>query len=268
MVANAIKFTATGGVSLQVEPGPDGSSAAVRFTVRDTGIGFSDAVKEQLFRRFQQADSTITKRFGGSGLGLAICRELVDKMNGALSAEGSPGEGSRFTFEIPLPRASAPLPTRSDEARAGLRVSGDRNLTRVLVAEDNAINRRVVELILEEAEIDLVFVENGQEALDVYSTGLFDLILMDMHMPIMDGLVATAEIRCAELEAQAFRTPIIMLTANGMPEHVRAAQIAGADGFVTKPIQAAHLFQEITRILEAPSLGSSINGRRAASVGK
>lgn len=240
LVSNAVKFTTLGFVSLLVarSVSADGSPA-LRFTVEDTGVGFAANARDRLFNRFEQADDTITRRFGGTGLGLAICRQLAEMMQGELDCESEPGGGSAFILTLPLvetepPAASnavvGPAPPPTDEAPL-----------RVLVADDHPTNRRVVELILAEANVVLTSVEDGAKALTAFREQAFDLVLMDMQMPVMDGLTATREIRDHEASTGGERTPIVMLTANALAEHVAASHEAGADTHLSKPFSAEAL---------------------------
>ena len=250
LLSNAIKFTAQGSVSLTVgvEPLADGRRQ-VTFAVQDTGMGFDDAVRERLFSRFVQADGSITRRFGGTGLGLSISGTLAEMMGGAITAESTPGEGSRFVVSLPLPAAEAPrMETAPASAAKSAPVDGGAPL-RILVAEDHPVNRRVLQLMFDGAAVDMTMAENGLEAVERFDQDHFDLILMDMQMPVMDGLQAIAEIRSRERDKGLARTPIIMLTANALPEHAAAGRAAGADAFLTKPISAQHLFETIETTL-------------------
>jgi signal transduction histidine kinase len=243
LVSNGIKFTAAGAVRLSVETAAEGR---VRFTVSDSGVGFDAAQKARIFGRFHQADGSITRRFGGTGLGLAISRDLTELMGGRLDCESTPGHGARFWFEIPLPPAEATVePVKADPADYA-----DTSL-RILLADDHPANRMIVEALLSGSPTELVCVENGREALEAFAAGGFDLVLMDMQMPVMDGLTATAEIRALEARQGLARTPVLMLTANAMAEHVQAGREAGADGHLTKPITTASLFDGIERALQA-----------------
>ena len=243
LVSNALKFTAEGQVTLTVEPGVEGD---VRFVVADTGVGFDEDQKARIFGRFQQADGSITRRFGGTGLGLAISRELVELMGGWLECDSTPGQGSRFWFEIPLPPVEEAI-----EAAEPAQPVGDvrEQPLRVLLADDHPANRKVVEIMLGATAMELVAVEDGAQALDLFKREAFDLVLMDMQMPVMDGLTATAAIRAFEAQAGRARTPILMLTANAMAEHVEAGRAAGADGHLTKPLTLAALFDGIGRAM-------------------
>ena len=198
LISNAVKFTSQGFVGLIVQRGQDREGRPVlRFTVEDSGIGFDAATRSRLFSRFEQADGGITRRFGGSGLGLSICRQLADMMGGDLDCESEPGGGSAFILTLPLRPCAAPQPQKAD-AGAPEPADGARS-TRVLVADDHPTNRRVIELILAQTPAQIVMVEDGAQALEAFRAGAFDLVLMDMQMPVMDGLTATQEIRLLSL---------------------------------------------------------------------
>jgi CheY-like chemotaxis protein len=234
LAANAIKFTQVGEVmiTVNVEDGGDAPSMVV-IAVADTGIGFDDEARERLFARFVQADDSISRRFGGTGLGLSICKSLVELMGGDIVARSEPGVGSIFTVRLPLPRAAGFATSLSgSDAGEGLDLAG----LRVLLAEDHPTNQRVVQLILAPLGVDLTIVADGAQAIDAFEGGVFDLILMDMQMPVMDGLAATREIRRLESEAGRPATPIAMLTANAMAEHRQVAADAGADSHIAKPV--------------------------------
>jgi len=247
LVSNAVKFTERGHVRLTASRtmGPDGAPRYL-FTVEDTGLGFDAAHKERLFHRFEQADSSVTRRFGGSGLGLAICRQLTELMGGALDCDSEPGKGSTFRFSLNLPDAGAALATPAHAPEAVI----DRPL-RILAADDHPTNRKVIELILTQMNVDLVLVEDGAMAVEACTTGSFDAVLMDMQMPVMDGLAATRAIRQFETATDRARTPVIMLTANALPEHVEAAQAAGADRHLAKPIEAQRLISTLLELRDA-----------------
>ncbi|MDO8798716.1 ATP-binding protein [Phenylobacterium sp.] len=244
LLSNAVKFTPAGSVRLAVTAEEGGQ---VRFTVTDSGIGFDDAVKARLFGRFQQADGSITRRFGGTGLGLAISRSLVELMGGAISVESTPGVGSVFTFRLPLEAVQTAVADDAVEAEAGFDLSG----CRILLAEDHPTNQKVVQLILQSVNVELEIVENGQLALDRLTAERFDIVLMDMQMPELDGLSATRRLRALEAAEGLARTPVIMLTANAMDDHIRAGREAGADQHLSKPIRATALIETIIRCLIA-----------------
>jgi signal transduction histidine kinase/CheY-like chemotaxis protein len=245
LLSNAVKFTEAGEVRVRLSRDLNG---ALRFEVSDSGVGFDPGVKDRLFDRFEQADGSITRRFGGSGLGLAISRNLVEMMGGKLDCDSCPGRGSRFWFSLPLPRADAetavpgPAQTTARETPAGLRV---------LVADDHPTNLKVVEIILAQRGADITEVQDGREAVEAHARQVFDVILMDMQMPVMDGLEAVARIRAVEAAPGGRRTPIIMLTANAGPDHIKAGKAAGADGHLSKPITPAALFLAIADAIEA-----------------
>jgi len=266
LASNAIKFTSDGEVRIEidtVEPAVAGAPTTVRIQVSDTGIGFEAESAERLFLRFIQADASVSRQFGGTGLGLAISRTLVELMGGEISAASQPGKGSTFTVILPLPR-SAPL-AASDAANGEVEaVSGDRpepvGQLQILLVEDHPTNQRVAQLILEPAGVDLTIVGNGREAVEIYRPGRFDLILMDMQMPEMDGLTATREIRRLEQRAHAAPTPIGMLTANAMREHVEQALAAGADHLIAKPITPERLMLGIEATLERAEARDALAG--------
>ncbi|MCR5876265.1 ATP-binding protein [Phenylobacterium sp. J426] len=229
LISNALKFTDQGEVRVVAEH----KYGTLTLTVTDTGQGIAPEALPKLFSKFDQLDSSTTRRFGGTGLGLAICRELAQLMGGMVTVESELGRGSRFTLRIPLERLGdeqaptpAPPPTPEPAAMA----------LRILAAEDNAVNQLVLRTLLHQLGIDPHIVEDGRAALDAWRTGHWDAILMDVQMPEMDGLAATAAIRAAEAAEGRPRTPIIALTANAMAHQVEAYRAAGMDGFVAKPV--------------------------------
>ena len=242
LLSNAVKFTETGGVTLAVETDCSGGPCRVRFSVHDTGIGFVEEVGTRLFQPFEQSDSSITRRFGGTGLGLSICRSLVELMGGTIEARSVAGQGSTFSFEVTLaPAVLEPVEPAESPEWTGQPL-------RILLAEDHPVNRRVVELILEPVGIEVCSVENGELAVAEAAAGSFDLVLMDMQMPVMDGLEAVRRIRGREGEAGLPPVPICMLTANALPHFQAEALEAGADGFLTKPISAMVLIQKVAQL--------------------
>ncbi|MCS6627748.1 ATP-binding protein [Roseibacterium beibuensis] len=256
LLSNAVKFTAEGAISVWVEvwsDDPEGRGEAHRLalTIEDTGVGFGSAHAARLFDRFNQADSTITRRFGGTGLGLSICRSLVEMMGGEIEARSTPGAGSRFRFVLPLRRAAslADYDAREMDTASAVLPDAGRPL-RVLLAEDHPTNQRVVQLILASQGAEVIIAANGAQALAAFRDGAFDVVLMDMQMPVMDGLSATRAIR--DLEAatpERARTPVVMLSANAMAEHREEALAAGADSHVAKPITAASLLAGIEAVI-------------------
>ena len=255
LLSNAVKFTASGAVTVHIEVWSDdeeGSSAPHRLalTVEDTGVGFDSRHAARLFDRFNQADSTITRRFGGTGLGLSICRSLVEMMGGEIEARSTPGAGSRFRFVLPLARAASLADYDARDPDAVVALPGTGLPLRVLLAEDHPTNQRVVELILGAQGAEVVVAADGALALAAFEAGTFDVVLMDMQMPVMDGLTATRAIRAAERAApDRPRTPVVMLSANAMAEHRADAFAAGADAHVAKPVTAAGLLAGIQAVL-------------------
>jgi two-component system, sensor histidine kinase and response regulator len=256
LISNAVKFTTRGEVRVAVTAAPTGSGATrCAFSVTDSGIGFDDAAKARLFERFEQADGSITRRFGGTGLGLAISRSLAEQMGGSLTAEAVPGQGATFTFAVELEPAAGeaaraePMATPECGRGAGMGAA-----PRVLLAEDHPTNRRVVELILGAVGVDLTSVENGQEAVDAFAAQPFDLILMDMQMPVMDGLTATRELRRI---ASLRDLPIVAMTANAMEQDRRRCIDAGMNDFLAKPIDPQDMVATMVRwIRGSPRAGT------------
>ncbi len=263
LLSNAVKFTAQGGVKLTVQTRCEGDSVMAVFRVADSGVGFDRETARRLFDRFEQADGSITRRYGGSGLGLAISRSLAEAMGGSLTATSAPGVGSVFEFRLPLERAAAPAADEGlgCESRPG--DLPDLSGLCVLVAEDHPTNRRVVQLILGSAGVEPLCVENGAAAVEAWEGQAFDLVLMDMQMPVMDGLSAIRAIRRREAGAARARTTILALTANAMPEDVEASRAAGADGHLTKPITAADLLEAV-RDVAMNKAASTPSARRRA----
>jgi CheY-like chemotaxis protein len=220
--------------------------------VSDTGIGFDSETRARLFHRFEQADGSITRQFGGTGLGLSICKALTEMMEGTISVMSVPNQGSTFMVKLPLSRSissdasdnlsETPSATGTPEAIDEIEPS---RLLRILLAEDHPTNQRVVAMILQPYGVDLTVVENGVKALEAFEAGNFDVVLMDMQMPEMDGLKATQGIRVLELTAQLPRTPIAMLSANAMNEHVEQALDAGCDVHIAKPVTPESLIKGI-----------------------
>jgi CheY-like chemotaxis protein len=206
---------------------------------------------ELLFQPFSQVDSSNTRRFGGSGLGLSIVRSITERMGGHVGVESSPDHGSRFWFELPLQSVA-----ESDEQRNEGRLFGQPScneqsvsLGRILVVEDNPMNRRVVERILTKSNFETVSVEDGSQAVVTFENAgtSFDAILMDLQMPVMDGLEATHRIREIEAKRSGRRTPIIALTANAFDSDRQASLAAGMDDFITKPVNAEALLVALNR---------------------
>jgi CheY-like chemotaxis protein len=212
LLSNAVKFTAAGEVSLGVTL----QGERLVFAVRDTGVGIPADELPRLFGGFSQVDESSTRKFGGAGLGLAICHELAGLMSGDISAESTPGAGSLFTLTLPLTRAPA-LETGT-QAQASPAVS--EAPLRVLAAEDNPTNQRVLAALLAPLNIELTTVENGREAVDAWAFADWDLILMDIQMPEMGGVEATRLIRAGEAQRGRAPAPILAVTANVMTHQI------------------------------------------------
>jgi signal transduction histidine kinase/ActR/RegA family two-component response regulator len=241
-LSNAVKFTDRGLISVDVSRNPEG----VRFAVRDTGIGFPEEVGMRLFHRFEQADASITRRFGGTGLGLAICASLAEMMDGRVWAASQPGVGSVFFAQLPLAVADlSSVAAEEPGPHAGALLTG----RRVLLAEDHPVNQRVVALILEPMGVELTIVADGEQAIKAEAAGRYDAILMDLHMPKVDGLAAIRAIRAAEASRSAPRTPIVALTADALAEHVAATRAAGADHHLAKPIRPEALIEVLAEVM-------------------
>jgi signal transduction histidine kinase/CheY-like chemotaxis protein/HPt (histidine-containing phosphotransfer) domain-containing protein len=247
-LGNAIKFTDTGSVTVTVSQASSGDDdVTLTVSVSDTGIGMSEEQKAKLFSPFVQAESSISRRYGGTGLGLSICKELAELMGGYVSVESTLGKGSTFRFTVQLGR-SATGSVKYEESRP--KHSGAKNAqnyeilrgTRLLLVEDNEVNQKVALGILGAGGISVDIAGNGAEAISKIQENNFEIILMDMQMPVMDGLTATRKIR--ELEKYA-DLPIIAMTANAMAEHRNQCIDAGMNDFISKPFNPADLFQTI-----------------------
>lgn len=255
LVSNAIKFTQNGEVEVRlttVEPSPDSTQYLLRFEVTDTGLGLKDEECARLFEPFVQADTTTTRRFGGTGLGLAICRQLVEAMGGSIDVRSEWGCGSIFFFSVLLERGrtdSLPPPADWTAPDAAPRSAQG---AKILLAEDNEVNRMLVMKMLERLGHVTEPVHNGKEAVEAAKGGGFDLILMDMQMPVMDGATATREIR--RLPGAAGRVPILALTADAISNHRERHLEAGLVGYFTKPIDWKMLAEAITRLTGAETL--------------
>jgi signal transduction histidine kinase/CheY-like chemotaxis protein len=248
LVGNAVKFTERGSVDVGVDVDPRADAPVLHVAVQDTGIGITPEQQARLFTAFEQADTSTTRRFGGSGLGLAISRRLVRLMGGDVRVESKPGQGSTFRFDVCVgwgsERALQPGATRGHAAESVLR--SEHAGTRVLVAEDEPLSRELAQALLEGAGCVVDTAVNGADAVAAAQARPYDLILMDVQMPVLDGLDATRQIRLGALNGQ---TPIIATTAHAFDEDVRGCLAAGMDGHVSKPIDPGLLFERIVSAL-------------------
>jgi signal transduction histidine kinase len=244
LISNALKFTSEGRVHVRVDARPTPASKALLITVADTGIGIAPEVLPNLFEKFVQADSTMTRRFGGTGLGLTICRQIAEMMGGTIEVESKLGEGSTFRVFLPLPWVGPTVtllapPTVSDSEHS---VDAGLEGMRVLAAEDNATNQLVLKTLLHSLGLVPTLVDNGALAVEACMREAFDIVLMDIQMPQMDGVSATREIRRREAEAGVAPTPIVALSANAMKHQVAEYLAAGMDAHLAKPIEIDKLY--------------------------
>jgi CheY-like chemotaxis protein len=241
LISNAVKFTTEGSVEVKLKRTVDGVTCAVR----DTGPGILADRVERLFKKFVQADSSTTREFGGTGLGLAICQELAGAMGGAVTVVSRAGEGSTFTLALPLQPAPA-------VAVEDIPINGPapacEGAMRILAAEDNPVNQMVLRTLLAQVGLTPLIVGNGAEAVAAWEQGPWDLILMDIQMPVMDGPSAARQIRRREAQLGRAPTPILALTANALAHQAESYRADGMDGVVAKPIDVAQL---LTAIAEA-----------------
>ncbi|MEJ2130490.1 MAG: ATP-binding protein [Gammaproteobacteria bacterium] len=259
LIANALKFTELGRVQVNAEI--DAAASAIEFAVIDTGIGIAKDVRGRLFEPFEQAESSTSRRYGGTGLGLSICRHLVELMDGTIDVESTPGVGSRFYFRLPLDIPSErevedAQVSRAPDALLGSPLSG----TSILLAEDNPVNQKLARHFLERAGAEVASADTGKEAVSMSAQRRFDAILMDLHMPEMDGMEA-----CRAIRARGDRTPIIAISADAMTRNLDSAKEAGFDEYLLKPIDYDTLIQTLTTALRyaATGGGAVIDVRKA-----
>ncbi|MEQ8179984.1 MAG: ATP-binding protein [Amphiplicatus sp.] len=253
ILCNAVKFTTRGEVrfTLSVEPSGDGTSELV-FEIADTGVGIDPGRIEHVFAPFTQGDATLSRKYGGAGLGLAVARRIVELMGGTIDVDSAPGAGSLFRVTLALERApyrelGAEKPGAGGDSAPAPDIAALRKgkPLRILAAEDNEVNRRVLAAFLEPLGADLVIACDGEEALEAFERGPFDLVLMDVQMPRLDGVEATKAIRARERESGASPTRIVALTANAMAHQVEACLNAGMDGHLAKPLTQTALLRLI-----------------------
>ncbi|MDA1277678.1 MAG: ATP-binding protein [Verrucomicrobia bacterium] len=255
LLGNSVKFTHHGKIELRAKlertdaDAPDSGAIVVKFDVEDTGIGIEEAKQAVVFDTFVQADSSTTRRYGGTGLGLAISKRLLELMGGKISLRSQLGKGSTFSFTLPLKPGNAAIESQSG-ATAELEAPSGTKPARILIAEDNVPNQIVCKRILERLGYRVDAVSNGAQAVEEAAKQNFDLIFMDIQMPVMDGLKATIEIRKRETNLKLDRIPIVALTANAMKGDGEACLAAGMDDYVSKPFQLHNITEKLGKWLQ------------------
>jgi len=247
LVANAVKFTEQGWVRVSLSVlGQGADRVRLRYAVADTGIGIEPACQPLIFERFVQGDGSSTRRYGGTGLGLAISKQLIELMGGQIDFESRPGHGSTFWFDLELEKACQPAasPQPSPEKRAA-----PARPCRILLAEDNPINQKIALRMLEQGGFEAEVVTNGEQAVEAISKRTYDLVLMDVQMPGMDGLEATMHIR--RMESGRRHIPIVALTANAMAGDRERCLAAGMDDYLPKPVRREQLWETVRRWIAA-----------------
>jgi len=237
LISNAMKFTVRGGITVEIKQIAAADGAVVlRFAVSDTGIGIAAGATDRLFQSFAQADSSISRRFGGTGLGLSICRKIVEMQGGKIGVDSTLGAGSRFWFELTFGVAAD---GEQSPPQLHLTQEVEPRGMKILLAEDNEINQKVAGTLLRKAGHTVEIVQNGLEAVEALRNHMYDVVLMDMHMPDMDGLEATRAIRA--MSGPASRVPIVALTAAGALSDIQICLDAGMNFFLAKPFRMERL---------------------------
>ncbi|MFH0998217.1 MAG: CHASE2 domain-containing protein [Pseudomonadota bacterium] len=268
LIGNAIKFTSQGSITIAIAPlSGNQSMDRFQFEVQDTGIGIPVEKQKVIFENFVQAETSTNRQYGGTGLGLAISKRLVEGMGGEIRVVSTPGQGSLFVFTLPLPKVSetpqalhSQDPPRLHGFQTGIADAPALPPIRILLADDVAVNRKIIEAYLKKSGVHIDIAENGQEAIEKYRNGGTDLILMDMEMPVMDGFEATRRIRKLENDNGVAPIPIVALTAHAFSEEKQRCMDAGCSHFFTKPIRKADLFKLLQDIF-SPSGSSEIAGQ-------
>lgn len=266
LLSNAVKFTETGSVTVQVEAT---RAPNISFSVRDTGIGIPSDQQDGLFGRFNQANATVTRRFGGSGLGLNIAKGLVERMGGQIGFTSVESQGTSFFFELPLPISTVQLKaepvTEANDQPTG-RIAQPAHSLRILLVDDYEFNRRIIGRFLKHPLLQIDMAENGRRGLEKVLVGRYDLVLLDMHMPEMDGWATAREIRKWEKEKSANTPlPIIALTASVFKEDEDRCLAAGCSSFLGKPIRKKDLLAEIEKVLQI-NLSQAMEGSLTAEI--
>ena len=253
LVNNAIKFTDQGNVVLNIETK---ENDIARFEVKDTGIGLSQEQQKQLFQAFIQADGSITRKYGGTGLGLSISKQLVELLGGNIWVESEVDVGSSFIFEIPLQAGDPSKVVKESEFHEALDIATLQGST-ILLVEDNPLNQEIIVGLLEQSKINIEIANNGEEAVNMYKeyAHKYELILMDLQMPIMDGYEATRIIRKIDKDI-----PIIALTANAMSEDIKQTEAIGMQEHLSKPIEVEKLFSTLLKYISQKVATSDLKG--------
>jgi len=256
LIGNAIKFTDKGGVTITVKKVSEGKGKCdIQFSINDTGIGIAENKMHLLFKSFSQVENFQTRKFGGTGLGLAISKELIDMMNGKIWVESKQFVGSTFSFTINfnLPKSETEYNINSDE-----QIDFPSRILKILVVEDSLINQEVIKQVLLSKNCDIVITSSGQEAIEASQSNTFDIILMDVQLPDIDGIEVTKIIRENDANLNQ-NTPVIALTGHASEEHKKECLNSGFNSFITKPYSWDYLFIEINRLTTSNSK-SNING--------
>jgi len=257
LLSNAVKFTEVGSVSLSVDQNEEG---VVRFVVTDTGIGISREQQENIFEKFAQADDSMTRRFGGTGLGLSICKQLVNMMGGSIGLQSSPETGSSFTFKLPLEAGALQNAIRIDHPLKAMAVSA--KSLELLVAEDNMHNVELMKAVLDQTPHTVAYVHDGKAALEAVRNGSFDMVLMYLEMPEVNGIEATRAIRSGEVGEDKSEIPIVALTAHALDEIRAECEQVGMNGFISKPFKVDDLLMIIVAAVHSSTfiyLGSNVD---------
>jgi CheY-like chemotaxis protein len=262
LLSNAMKFTEHGEVGVRIARTDDG----LAISVTDTGVGLTPEQAERLFQKFAQGDASTTRKFGGTGLGLAIVRELALAMGGDIKLQSVLGKGTTFIVHLGLPRIGPEAEVRLEAIiEDGEPEGADLSKLSILVAEDNEVNQMVIRTLLSQAGFSPFIVANGKLALDAWERQPWDVILMDVRMPEMDGPTAVRQIRKRERQTGRARTPILALTANALTHQVADYLAAGMDGHVAKPIEVATLFSALQQALEQVRSAPTISEERISN---
>ncbi len=261
LISNAVKFTESGAVRVTI----DGDGARVRAQVVDTGPGVPEDQRQRLFTKFAQLDSSSTRRIGGSGLGLAICKTLVELMGGEIAFFAPPDGGAGFSMDLPMPETSPASRAPGVELAAATTTPDDVTAPRVLVVDDNQTNRAVLLTLLNHLGVVSGFAVDGRDAVAMWEKDRWDAILMDVHMPVMDGVAASRAIREAEKRTGRERTPIVAVTASVLPHERALYTEAGMDALTPKPVEVPRLVETLARVLAIePAPQDGVEGGAAA----